>query len=227
MLINAFRTRATFEYALGRLVDGVLDPSRQDPRFRNDEKGGSSYDPKIMFKIVLLGCSRGLISRRAIERACRDNVVSMALSGDQMPASVTIARFARELGDEVAPLFQNGLLAYDQLGLVGKEVIAIDGMKLPSNASKECSGIHAERVPMSARCDQIVVVAADVIGSGSEERALDVTIKAVRPPCLPTLKGISSSRHRGRRRPCGVTSRIVSRIRLSGTVSIRGFARLR
>jgi len=32
----------------------------------------------------------------------------------------------------------------DQLGLIGREMFAIDGCKLPSNASKEWSGTHAE-----------------------------------------------------------------------------------
>ena len=94
----------TFEYALDRLVDGVLDLSRLDARFRNDETGAPAYDPRVMLKVVLLGYSRGLISSRSIERACRDNVVFIALSGDQMPAWTTIAKFVRELGDEIEPL---------------------------------------------------------------------------------------------------------------------------
>jgi hypothetical protein len=36
-------------------------------------------------------------------------------------------------------------LAYaDALGLIGKDTFAIDGCKLPSNASKEWSGTHDE-----------------------------------------------------------------------------------
>ena len=144
----------TFEYSLDRLVDGVLDLSRLDVRFCNDETGAPAYDPRVLLKVVLQGYSRGLISSRAIERACRDNVVFIALSGDQMPAWTTIAKFVRELGDEIEPLFQEVLLVCDQLGLIGKEMFAIDGVKLPSNASKESSGTHAELAHKAKRYEK-------------------------------------------------------------------------
>ena len=165
----------TFEYALDRLVDGVLDLSRLDARFNNDETGAPAYDPRVMLKVVLLGYSRGLISSRTIERACRDNVVFIALSGDQMPAWTTIAKFVRELGDEIEPLFQEVLLVCDQLGLIGKEMFAIDGVKLPSNASKECSGTHAE---LAHKADRYAKAAKKILaehrsqdeGKGDEQR---------------------------------------------------------
>lgn len=144
----------TFEHALDLLVDTALDLSRLDDRFRNDVTGASAYNPRVLLKIVLLGYSRGLISSRSIERACRDNVVFMALSGDQAPAWTTIAKFVRELGDEIQPLFQQVLLVCDGLGLIGREMFAIDGVKLPSNASKERSGTHAELAHKADRYDK-------------------------------------------------------------------------
>ena len=72
----------SFEFALDHLVDNELDLSALDARFRNDEVGASAYDPRVMLKIVLLGYSRGLVSSRAIERLCRENVLFMAISGD-------------------------------------------------------------------------------------------------------------------------------------------------
>ena len=144
----------TFEHALDLLVDTALNLSALDARFRNDETGASAYNPRVLLKIVLLGYSRGLISSRSIERACRDNVVFMALSGDAAPAWTTIAKFIRELGDEIQPLFQQVLLVCDGQGLIGKEVFAIDGVKLPSNASKERSGTHAELAHKADRYDK-------------------------------------------------------------------------
>ncbi len=41
---------------------------------------------------------------------------------------------------EVVSLFLQVLLICDQQNLIGKEMFAIDGCKLPSNASKEWSG---------------------------------------------------------------------------------------
>ena len=101
----------TFEFALDHLVDHELDLSALDARFRNDETGASAYDPRVMLKIVLLAYSRGLISSRPIERACAQNVQFMALSGDAQPSYTHIAKFVRELGEQIKPLFGQVLAA--------------------------------------------------------------------------------------------------------------------
>ena len=79
----------TFEFTLDHLIDHELDFSALDARFRNDRTGAPAYDPRVMLKIVLLAYCRGLISSRAIERACQHNVQFMALSGDHAPATPT------------------------------------------------------------------------------------------------------------------------------------------
>jgi hypothetical protein len=68
----------------------------------------------------------------------------MAISGDSAPQFTTIAKFVRELGAEAAAIFARVLLVCDRLGLIGRQMFAIDGVKLPSNACKRCSGTHAE-----------------------------------------------------------------------------------
>jgi transposase len=145
----------TFEFTLDWLVDNELDLSGLDARFNNDETGAPAYDPRVMFKIVLLAYSRGLISSRSIERACRENVTFIALSGDTAPSYCHIAKFVRELGDDVAVLFKQVLMTCDRLGLIGKELFAIDGVKLPSNASKERSGTHAELLHRAERLEKV------------------------------------------------------------------------
>ena len=144
----------TFEFALDHLVDHELDLSALDARFRNDETGASAYDPRVMLKIVLLGYSRGLISSRGIERACSQNVLFMAVSGDSQPSFSHIAKFVRELGEQIGPLFTQVLLTCDRLGLIGRQMFAIDGVKLPCNASKERSGTHAELRHRAQRLDK-------------------------------------------------------------------------
>lgn len=146
----------TFEFTLDWLVGHELDFSALDARFNNDETGAPAYDPRVMLKIVVLGYSRGLVSSRAIERACRENVTFIALSGDSAPSYTHIAKFVRELGEEVGVLFAQVLMTCDRLGLIGKELFAIDGVKLPSNASKERSGTHAELLHRAQRLEKAV-----------------------------------------------------------------------
>ena len=73
-------------------------------------------DPAVMLKIVLLAYSRGVVSSRAIERLCRENVLFMAISGDSAPRFTTIAAFVRELGEDAAAIFTQVLLTCDRLG---------------------------------------------------------------------------------------------------------------
>ena len=76
----------TFEHALHTLIDTEFDFTPLHANFNNDDTGAPAYDPAVLLKIVLLAYSRGIISSRAIERACRENVLFMALSGDTQPA---------------------------------------------------------------------------------------------------------------------------------------------
>jgi len=134
----------TFEYTLSYLIDHVIDVSVFDTHYQNDETGAPAYDPALLLKIVLYAYSRGIISSREIEKACCENVLFMALSADSHPHFTTIAEFISTMSDAIEPVFRDVLLYCDELGLIGKEMFAIDGCKLPSNASKEWSGTKAE-----------------------------------------------------------------------------------
>jgi transposase len=134
----------TFEHALSHLIDRELDLRVLDERFKNDQSGAPAYAPAVMLKVILFAYSRGIIRSRDIEQACRENIVFMALSGDSIPHFTTVAGFIRELKDEIANLFTQVLFLCDAQGLIGREMFAIDGVKLPSNAAKARSGTRAE-----------------------------------------------------------------------------------
>ena len=134
----------TFEHALSHLIDHELDLRVLDERFKNDASGAPAYAASVMLKVILFAYSRGIIRSRDIEQACRENIVFMTLSGDSIPHFTTIAAFGRELKDEISNLFTQVLFLCDAQGLIGREMFAIDGVKLPSNASKARSGTRAE-----------------------------------------------------------------------------------
>jgi len=130
----------TLEFAIHTLVETRMDLSVFDNKYCNDETGRLAYDPKVLLKIVLLAYSRGLISSRKIERACRENITFMALSCGQYPDHSTIAAFVSSMKDEILGLFRDVLLVCEEMNLLGGTFFALDGCKLPSNASKEWSG---------------------------------------------------------------------------------------
>lgn len=146
----------TFEHALNYLLDHEIDLSGLDARFCNDEVGAPAYPPAMLLKLILFAYSRGIVSSRGIERACMEHVTFMALAGNEVPHFTTVASFIRSLRDEIAPLFAQVLYLCDQQGLIGREHFAIDGVKLPSNASKARSGTRAEFVAQAAKLEREV-----------------------------------------------------------------------
>jgi len=108
--------------------------------YRNDATGRRAYDPAILLKIVLFEYSTGITSSREIEWCCRTNILFKALSCDTVPHWTTIAHFISAYPEEIEELFEQVLLVCDQQGLLGKELFALDGVKLPSNAAKDWSG---------------------------------------------------------------------------------------
>jgi transposase len=143
----------TFEHALVHLIDHKLDCSVFDARYSNEVTGATAYDPRVLLKIVLLGYSRGLISSRRMEAACRENVVFMAVSGGEMPHFTTLAGFVADNHKAIVALFREVLVVCNDVGLIGHEHFAIDGVKLPSNASKEWSGRRADFEKKLAKCE--------------------------------------------------------------------------
>ena len=117
----------TFEYALNHLIDHELDLSIFVPRYKNDDTGAPAYNPAILLKIILYAYSRGITASRRIEECCRNNVIFMTLSADTQPHFTTIADFISSMDKEIISLFRNMLLICDEMGLIGKEMFAIDG----------------------------------------------------------------------------------------------------
>lgn len=134
----------TFEHALNYLIDHQIDLSEFDVRYRNDLTGATAYPPGMLLKVVLFAYSQGIVSSRGIERACREHVTFIALCDDSASHFTTLAAFVSGLGNEVARLFSQVLFVCDRQGLIGREMFAIDGVKLPSNASKSKSGTRAD-----------------------------------------------------------------------------------
>ena len=163
----------TLEFAIHTLVETRIDTSIFDTRYGNDETGRLAYDPKVLLKVVLFGYSRGLISSRQIERACKENVTFMALSCGEQPDHSTIAAFVSSMRDEILPIFRDVLLVCEEERLLGGTFFALDGCKLASNASKEWSGtvgdLRRKKERMERKVKQLVEEQVEVDRRDGEE----------------------------------------------------------
>ena len=134
----------TLEYAIHHVIEERLDVSMFDERYCNDETGRKAIAPKLLIKIVLFGYSRGLISSRSLERACRENITFMALTCGHKADHSTIAAFISSIDKEIESLFTKVLLICEEEGLLGGTHFSLDGLKLSSNAAKEWSGTFTD-----------------------------------------------------------------------------------
>jgi len=146
----------TFEYALHHLLEHEIDLSEIEGSYRNDEVGASAYEPRVLLKIVLLAYCYGIVSSRGMEAACRDNVRFIAISGDSQPDHSTLAAFVSNSCEAVCEVFTQVLMICDRQGLIGREMFAIDGVKLPSNASKAKSGKRKDFMRQTQKMEQAV-----------------------------------------------------------------------
>ena len=177
----------TFEYTLNHLIDHEIDLAVFEHRYQNEETGAPAYDPAILLKIILYGYSRGVTASRQIERLCRENVVFMALSADSAPHFTTIADFIARLDAEIVSVFRDVLLVCDEAGLIGREMFAVDGVKLPSNASKQWSGTRVDFAKKVTKMERAVRYLMQRHRE-ADERGEAGPVQAAREKQIETLK---------------------------------------
>ena len=107
--------------------------------YRVDGRARPAYDPAMMIGVLLYAYARGIRSSRVIERACVEDVAFRVLAAQQRPDHATIARFMVRHETALAALFGQVLELCARGGLVSVAVLAVDGTKLPANASRDAN----------------------------------------------------------------------------------------
>lgn len=121
-----------------RLVSRSIDGMQLDTLLNAYEGGGASnYHPKMLLKVLVYGYIDRLYSSRRLEKATRENVNFMWLTGLQVPDHNTINRFRKgQLKDTVKDVFAAVLLLLIEEGMVRLEDYHVDGTKIESAANR-------------------------------------------------------------------------------------------
>lgn len=121
-----------------RLVSRAIDGMQLDTLLNAYEGGGASnYHPKMLLKVLVYGYIDRLYSSRRLEKATRENVNFMWLTGLKVPDHNTINRFRKgQLKDTVKDVFAAVLLLLIEEGMVRLEDYHIDGTKIESAANR-------------------------------------------------------------------------------------------
>lgn len=120
------------------LVIGVvagLDTSRLHAQRRTGGAGRAGYDPDMLLTLVIWAWAQGIRSSRVIERLCQRDVAFRIICAGDAPDHVTISRFRADTAQVVEELFAQVLALCARLGMGQLGVVAIDSVKIASNAS--------------------------------------------------------------------------------------------
>lgn len=99
--------------------------------------GRPPYNPKDMLKLYVYGYFNGIRTSRKLERECNRNIELMWLLNNLTPDDKTISDFRKDNKVAVISAFKQFSMLCQELNLVGKEIVAIDGSKF-----RACNSRH-------------------------------------------------------------------------------------
>src|SRR3954466_2378251 len=105
--------------------------------YREDGWGRAAHDPAMMVALLIYAYAVGERSSRRIERRCGEDVAVRVVTANQAPDHTAIARFRQRHERPLGELFGDVLELCAEAGLVGVDVIAVDGTKVHANASEQ------------------------------------------------------------------------------------------
>jgi len=115
-------------------------------------EGRPPYDPADMLRLYVWGYLNQVRSSRKLEKECRRNLEAIWLMRGLAPDHWTIAAFRRENAGVVKAVFRELVKLLLGMGLVGKDLVAVDGVKLKAvnsntrNLRRETLTMNIERM---------------------------------------------------------------------------------
>jgi len=121
-----------------RVLNHVVNKLNIDAITKQYQGGGtSSFDPRMMLKILFYAYMTNVYSSRKIEQLLHENIHFMWLSGMQKPDHNTINRFRSDkLKDILYPIFSEIVVMMHNAGCLDIKTIYTDGTKIEANANK-------------------------------------------------------------------------------------------
>lgn len=112
-----------------------LDTSGVHAERRTGGAGRAGYDPDMLLTLLIWAWAQGVRSSRVIERMCQRDVAFRIICAGDGPDHVTIARFRVQAAVACEDLFAQVLALCARLGMGQLGVVAIDSVKIASDAS--------------------------------------------------------------------------------------------
>jgi transposase len=117
--------------------------TKQQPAYRTGRQsktnagGAPRFDDKLLLKLYLYGYLNKIRSSRKLEQECYRNVELRWLMQELSPNYHTIADFRKNQSDALKNLFKLYVHFLDELNLLGKQTLAVDGSKFRAVNSRK------------------------------------------------------------------------------------------
>ena len=107
--------------------------------YRADGRSRPAFDPAMMVALILYAYARGNAVLAGDRARVQEDIAYRVIAAQSKPDHATIARFVERHQDALAGVFGEVLGLCAQAGLVGLNIVAIDGSKIAANASREAN----------------------------------------------------------------------------------------
>jgi transposase len=116
-----------------RFIDAFVDGLEMEElgfdRSAPKETGRPPYDPRDLLKLYIYGYLNRIRTGRTLERECQRNMELMWLMRKLRPDFKTITDFRKDNRKGFKGVFRQFVLVCKQMGLLGGELVAVDGSK--------------------------------------------------------------------------------------------------
>ena len=146
----------------------ALDLAKLGFEGRKSEEGRPSYANDLLLKVWLYGYLTHIRSTRELERACREHVSLIWLTGRHAPDHNTLWRFFRENRRALRQVFRAGVRVAAEQGLVGMVCHAVDGTKIRAVASSR-TVVHRNQLEKALERVEASIAAMEAAIEKAEE----------------------------------------------------------
>lgn len=167
-----------------RIVSSVidhLDISSIESKYKGG--GTSSYNPRMLLKVLVYGYMCNTFSGRKIEKQLKENIIYMWLSGYSTPDFRTLNLFrSQRLNGDFESIFTQVVELIHREGLVTLDVQYIDGTKIESVANKYTfvwkGAVDTYDEKLKNKVDAILRQAEKVISSDEDQVGTTIGMNA-------------------------------------------------
>jgi len=138
-------------------------------RMRTGDEGRPSYAADLLLKVWIYGYLERIRSSRKLEKACRQHLALMWLTGMNHPDHNSLWRFWKDNRKALKKVFHQSVRVAIEAGLVDMVLSAVDGTKIPAQAATDKAWVRKQLEQRLAKLDMWLNRAMEEVEKAEKE----------------------------------------------------------